>query len=256
MTLVGSKSLPLILRDWQVLAILQGHMTQYRVPVTDTNTQGNICASGLKLDEAWIDKGPSPAGNHGPYLKAPAQPWAVDDMTIVERLYPRTQPGDRWWVREAWGSGDKFLYDGEQDPPRVVIYRADGAAINYVADDGGYSVDTSDWGLSLVRWRSPVSMPKWASRLTIEVTGVRLERAQEISAEDAVSEGVKYEPVFGNWAARTEDAMPSIWKARKENERRAIEAFFALWNSTYEKKGLGFDTNPWTLVYEFRVVQE
>lgn len=73
--------------------------------------------------------------------------------------------GDRLWGRETWTKGaDDYLY-----------YRAD----NTVFDD--LWMDSP--------WRSSSQMPRWASRITLEVTGVRVERVEEISEEDALAEG-------------------------------------------------------------------
>lgn len=79
--------------------------------------------------------------------------------------WQRVQPGDRLWVREACMS----------DPDRFTIYRADWERYNVC--------DT-------MRWRPSIHMPRWASRLTLTVTAVRVERLQEISCADAIAEGI------------------------------------------------------------------
>ena len=124
---------------------------------------------------------------------------------------PYGQPGDQLWVREAWG------YDCD----RNLVFRADGelAEVN--------------------RWRPSIHMPSWASRITLEVTDVRVERVQDISDLDALAEGIQ---VIG----RTEVNDLSRGKFR--------HAFRALWDSINAKRGHGWDKNPWVWVVQFRVV--
>jgi hypothetical protein len=77
-------------------------------------------------------------------------------------------------------------------------------------------------------------MPRWASRLTLEVTGVRVERLQEISEADAIAEGI---PAF----------KPSPSKIPRLH-------YASLWDSLNAKRGFGWDKNPWVWVVEFKRV--
>lgn len=76
-------------------------------------------------------------------------------------------PGDRLWVREAYGTCDSWV-------PHI-FYRADGGAPN-----PGF------------RWKSPIHMPRWASRITLEIIDVRVERLRDISEENARAEGCHF----------------------------------------------------------------
>jgi hypothetical protein len=77
-------------------------------------------------------------------------------------------------------------------------------------------------------------MPRWASRITLEVTGVRVERVQDITECEARREGVTCERALIGNAARL--------------------AFRSLWDSINKKRGYGWDVNPWVWVVEFRRV--
>ena len=91
---------------------------------------------------------------------------------------------------------------------------------------------TWDWDSIPTRWRPSIHMPRWASRITLEVTGVRVERVQDITPEDAEAEGIEpYAPIYAPSAS-------------------AIDAFSELWDSLNAK--YGWDVNPWVWVVEFR----
>src|SRR5690606_14173331 len=83
---------------------------------------------------------------------------------LVPTVWQKTEPGDLLWVRETWA-------ESAHGP----VYKAD-----------VLGADTDGWG-----WRPSIHMPRWASRITLEVTDVRLQRLQEISEEDARAEGAK-----------------------------------------------------------------
>ena len=146
-----------------------------------------------------------------------------DDLDAILRRFPEQsgcpygQPGDRLWVREAhWWFKDEHDPVTGYFPPKLTIedveYRADG--------DDGRKV-----------WRPSIHMPRWASRITLEITGVRVERLQDISEADAVAEGVYTDP-----------ACP------------AYDGYRTLWDQI---NGSGsWDLNPWVWVVEFRQVKE
>ena len=120
---------------------------------------------------------------------------------------PYGQPGNRLWVRETWA------YWGSIETPEAIIYRTDG-------DKAG------------VRWRPSIYMPRKYSRITLEVTGVRVERVQDISHRDALAEGVSYD-------VSQDDGAP-------------VPRFQKLWDSINAKRGYSWDKNPWVWVVEFK----
>lgn len=92
-------------------------------------------------------------------------------------------------------------------------------------------------------WISPIHMPRWASRITLEITDVRVERLQDISEDDAYAEGcrpVRPEIMLDGLVVRT--------------GRSAVEEFRLVWESI---NGPGsWDANPWVWVIEFKMVQQ
>jgi len=221
-----------------VRSILAGVKTQTRRVVTDSTSRGNYRASCLLLNDprTFVDGGPSPAGNPGPYLKAYVNAPEVErrhswksgdcDPSCLERLYPWVFVGDRLWVREkwyhprsvmtAWGRNGPIEDGYNRDKP--TLYRADGEQPREVV------------------WRPSIHMPRWASRLTLEVTGVRVERVQEITDDDAKVEGA---PAAAGYTYR-------------DGSEVYRDSFRGRWNALNEHRGFGWDANPWVWVIEFR----
>jgi len=84
------------------------------------------------------------------------------------------------------------------------------------------------------RYSPGIHMPKWACRLWLEITGVRVERVQDISEEDARAEGSEWLPIHPG------------------NGTNYIRSFADLWDSINVKRGYGFDVNPLVWVVEFK----
>jgi hypothetical protein len=145
-------------------------------------------------------------------------------------------PGDLLWVRETWGvSCHPHHVNGWRDG---IEYRADETRergggelpLYEVAVPEGVDLDDYPDG-----WRLSRSMPRWASRITLEVTDVRVQRLQDISEEDAKAEGVELtETVRGR----------RCWHA----SHRA--AFASLWNSINDPEA--WEANPWVSCISFR----
>ncbi|CAB4167991.1 hypothetical protein UFOVP860_77 [uncultured Caudovirales phage] len=148
----------------------------------------------------------------------------------------RFAKGDRLWVREAWAyhGGDEMLYQRE---PGAVGYRAD------VETDPRLSFGNVPGG----RWRVSIHMPRWASRLTLTVTDVRVQRLQEISEDDCIAEGppsVEWQPGRGGWMVPSE-SQPHISMSPRTWYR-------LLWDTI---NGAGsWDANPWVVALTFDVV--
>lgn len=149
---------------------------------------------------------------------------------------PYGQPGDRLWVRETWA-----LEDCGADGKRVV-WQADRAA-RWVGD-GDETVDSEVYYLQSDynpgRWRPSIHIPRKHSRLTLEVTDVRVQRLQDISEEDARAEGVQAAP---------------FCKAGRPDGMEHVEAFEDLWQRINSKRpGCSWDANPLVWAISFKVL--
>lgn len=162
---------------------------------------------------------------------------------------PYGVPGDRLWVRETWGTGTRpDLHEGWRDG---IEYRADEEGLNEhdllplhaVALPDGVDLDSIAQG-----WRPSIHMPRWASRIDLEVVSVRVERLQEIGEEDARAEGIEFED-------HTKDA----WRGWKSFDGTclydtALESFRKGWDSLNAKRA-PWSSNPWVWVVEFRRIK-
>lgn len=132
---------------------------------------------------------------------------------------PFGQPGDRLWVREAWALDD----NGHEE---WAVFRADG--------DEAAKPDGAHWSPS-------TRMPRWASRITLEIISVRVERLQGITADDAMAEGIVRQG-DGGYAADKD--------GRHYHAASAWHAYASLWEQI---NGAGsWATNPWVWVVKFR----
>lgn len=131
---------------------------------------------------------------------------------------PYGQPGDLLWVRET------FLIKLNGD----AFYRADDPT-------------ASGWnsGSATTKWRPSIFMPRWASRITLRVFDVRVERVQEISVSDMRAEGVAYGP-----------ARPGEFSIQS-----TVREWENLWDSINAKRGYSWNSNPWVWVVSFEMVQ-
>lgn len=151
---------------------------------------------------------------------------------LMAPLCPYGAPGDRLWVRETWARDSE---DG------ALFYRADVGTGNE-ADDWQHNIDV---GASGYRWRPSIHMPRTVSRITLEITAVRVERLQDISEADAIAEGVAPYP-----KCREDDDTETFSRIGKvRGDSFPIARYAARWEQI---NGLGlWDANPWVWVVEF-----
>lgn len=167
---------------------------------------------------------------------------------------PYGQPGDRLWVREAWRTADTL---DSMSPSAIADkcldagYRKPWAPLQWEAN-GAKNKDWSGFGpgngvvVSPGKLRPSIHMPRWASRITMEVTGVRVERLQDISEADAIAEGVGTPPTPAEYRdACGELVLPS--------RRTAREAYRVLWEAINGPES--WSANPWVWVVEFKRIE-
>ncbi len=160
------------------------------------------------------------------------------DEARVVQFCPYGQPGDRLWVRETWG------HDG---PDLETVRRRLEDAIPFDNTYGPFYRAT-EAAPDTIRWRPSIHMPKWAARIWLEVTGVRVERLQDISEDDAIAEGVRRHQSWGGAISYRVDGLD----LKGYQTFKASDAFCALWDSLNAKRGYGWKVNPWVWVIKFR----
>jgi hypothetical protein len=168
-------------------------------------------------------------------------PWSENPDTAGDHWHacPYGQPGDRLWVRETWledpeddGTWAYTQYVGCKGSPLSDIPRKFQKPEHCIYREG--------WNGSDLRWRPSIHMPRWASRILLEVVSVHVEWLQDISEKDARAEGVTIEDRHMSGYCVGQFLPPSI------------RAYRDLWESI---NGVGsWDANPWVWVVEFKRV--
>ena len=160
---------------------------------------------------------------------------------------PYGAPGDRLWVREsAWIYG-RWVPDGVTARGRQRWrFRAIDQRVRY---EQPLSHELTYWGSEYDGYvfRPSIHLPRWASRITLEITDVRVERLQDISDEDVADEGVR-------WQSRLDgtEADYIADHAQKPNGYFTPKVcYWRLWDTLNAARGYGWDANPWVWVVNF-----
>ncbi|CVD90322.1 Uncharacterised protein [Serratia marcescens] len=211
------KERPVIFNSEMVRAILDGRKTQTRrvMAVQPESNQLGL----LRITDS------TKRSDIGKYHWAESNATGTHQRSALFSC-PFGQVGDRLWVREAY-QGPLFNFDQMEtyledtskfERPEFCEYRADGGKTPeyYDADDN-----------LRFGWKPSIHMPRWASRITLEITGVSVERLQDISEEDAIAEG--------------------------GTKHFNIDWFGPLWASIYGVDS--WNANPWVWVIAFHRVE-
>jgi hypothetical protein len=237
------KERPVTFSEAEVLAVLDGRKTQMRrvlepQPPSDETTR--------KAHQSY-SLGPMVARSVGAYSlnhydRLPKEPGAFDVSGSVgfvrdacgqtEWTCPLGVPGDRLWVRERWALED---IEGEQR----VIWHSDLEAAWRTRLTETFFMEP---GYEPGRWLPPSRMPRWAARLTLEISRVRVERLQQITEADAIAEGV-YEEF--------EMDLADFVRGVKAQSTYKL-GFKHAWQRAHG--GESWASDPWVWVIDFEVV--
>lgn len=233
-----TKERPILFSGPMVRAILDGRKTQTRrvVKPQPKPHYREVRVAGDQVVGRPIVPGPCAAGGGG---------WeGIADC-------PFGAPGDTLWVRETWQ-----FYDWCSDGMPHIKYEADGAVLyhDYGFDDDWAEKLQNTWAdlsdpknyaidgrAADRRWRPSIHMPHWASRLTLEVVSVKVERVQDISEADAVAEGPTRTAHLVGWPVQ-----------EVEYTQTARDAFHRDWDWINGNRWFGWEANPWVWAVTFQ----
>lgn len=203
------KEHPILFSAPMVRALLAGTKTQTRREAIKCSTPGRVVLCDFDEVECLIE---------------------LENTFNGQRSWnkcPYGEPGDRLWVREAWST--HACFDGL--PPREIK-----GSFHYMADGE----------CKTGKGRPSIHMPRWASRITLEVTSVRVERLQAISEADAIAESCTQNHNGFFWGG------PHKVSGQKQMAT-AVKAYADLWESI---NGPGsWDANPWVWCVSFQVLK-
>jgi hypothetical protein len=213
-----------------VRALLDGSKSQTRRIVKPQPIDTDL----FEIVNNGVVKYRRPAGD--PMLTEAAQTFGYSVRSVLDGLLgrcPYGQSGDRLWVREAWGFTAKVTTDAHERWMR----ERDGTHLIYRATSGTEQA---------APWRPSIHMPRWASRITLEVVSIKVERLNNISEADAIAEGIENNPSL-------DPAGTCHWRhyGREHTGINCpIESYRTLWESI---NGAGsWEANPWVWCVEFR----
>lgn len=221
------KEHPILFSASMVREILKGRKTQTR-RVIKPQPKGTVF-----FDGQWLDHGYGEAGDTGMYC-------------------PYGQPGDRLWVRETC-SAEELTAETEKDRS---LDGLDG--VRYAADGHFEPIkntpEAADAWVILNAYRGKhgatvpaIHMPRWASRITLEITDVRVQRLQEINIPDAMAEGIK------NLCTPDHNDYGILGLAIAQHH---VRAFSLLWDAINASHGFGWNANPWVWALTFKRVEQ
>lgn len=229
----------MIFNGEMVRAILEGRKGQTRRALTPRHIR--MIETAASIGECY----PLESGRHHENSQAYYREWC-----------PYGTVGDRIWVRETWallGNEDACCIDWNgklckgDEREAAKIYCA--SCEQRPGDYGLWSIpDDADWKPHTENekfegaWRPSIHMPRWASRITLEITAVRVERLNDISDADAKAEGLDKSHDF-----------PDTYLTPKGDFADADIVFRRLWESIYGEES--WQANPWVWVIEFKRVE-
>lgn len=155
------------------------------------------------------------------------------------------QVGDRLWCRETFYIDLLGYSERERLPSQRpediedlnIYYRADGECCQQIPECACAEVGKP-------KWRPSIFMPRWASRISLEITDIRVERVQAITEEDAIAEGMNFSERVG------------FWTSPEGNCLTAALAYRYCWDSINKKRGFDWNSNPCVWVISFKRIKQ
>ncbi len=225
-----TKERPIIFDGESVRALLAGTKTQTRRAIRPQPPSVEAVHDKSGLDFSLYSGPDYPSG----IWRVAGPVWAVGELgSVTEWKCPFGRVGDRLWCREKWAR-NCFMADSQCTGPNHCHHAATCSKLRLESEE----------------WKSPVKMPRWASRLTLEITAVRVERLQEITEEDAIAEGVEKLDFHRLLDHRVRDAELERLSGRKLPPYY-VRAFHAAWDKINGKRH-PWASNPWVWCLTFR----
>ncbi|EMR0794912.1 hypothetical protein N0607_12885 [Pseudomonas aeruginosa] len=225
------KERPILFNDQMVRAIIEGRKTvTRRVMKYQPHEDASVTVGNYNV--TIVDR----HGEQQPGPEAFGAWWSDGERGCI---CPHGEPGDRLWVRETWTDvnlcgAPALAYRADEDIRDLMEepgFLDDRGAFNY-DDPRVKPYPFACWyaDLDQARWRPSIHMPRWASRILLEITAVRVERLHDLSDPGALAEGVSHSEMHSG------DSL--------------VDVFARLWKSI----GGDWDANPWVWVVEFKRV--
>ena len=242
--MTDAKDRPILMSAPMVRAILDGRKTQTRRIAKITAIMGNRVSVGPHEELVELDNGEFSRGvMHYSSTSALSGPYPIGYAV-----------GDRAWVRETWArhtcAEDRIYAKGDGHPWGTPIYRATFGAMLAPVCEG------------FTPWRPSIHMPRWASRLTLLIEDVRVQRLQDISEEDAQAEGVEWD-IWDQAIVTKNYSRPDgrfiTWPIEECEDLIPVDddgvfrrSFSTLWNSIHGPDA--WAQNPWVAALTFRPI--
>lgn len=181
---------PILFSGPMVKAILEGRKTQTRrvmkpQPPTVESVRERSGTSYSIAAGTWC------GAPHKFFTCGPV--WAVRELNNDVSTWecPHGRIGSRLWVRETWADADCMYQTHTNEVPGTIAYFADKSAIQYDSKTPRQigPIDLASWNWNALKKRPSIHMHRWASRINLEITNVRVERLADISNEDILAEG-------------------------------------------------------------------
>ena len=218
---------PILFNSDMVRAILEGRKTVTRRVIKPYNARKAREQEYCQGNGMWVDLSVDNGDHEGHVKDYSISPCWISWSNYIKKYAPY-RPGDILYVRETWHKYEKRVGRGEK---------------SHMAEFYGYKASVANSEDASEKWRPSIHMPKEAARIWLKVTDVKVERLQNITEEQAKTEGAIDNR---NFIHSPDNEYDNIHSARKH--------FAQIWDSTIKKSNLacyGWKANPWVWVIEF-----